>query len=238
MILRSFTIGLFAWFTSSICTPISLGEDAGVYQRVLFLGNSITLHAPLESIGWTGNWGMAASSQDKDYVHLLQRRIGQSQDKMPQIYVKNIAAFERGYESYDLDANLHDAIAFNPDLVIIAIGENVASLSDETAQQAYEMAFGRLLDRIADGLPIDRKRILVRGGFWPDAAKDAAMQAAAQSRKCLFVSLGDLGKHPQHVASSEREWKHAGVGGHPGDRGMQAIADAIWTALKPSQKLP
>ncbi len=31
--------------------------------RVLFLGNSITLHAPKRDIGWTANWGMAASAE-------------------------------------------------------------------------------------------------------------------------------------------------------------------------------
>ena len=43
--------------------------------RVLFVGNSITLHGPRPQIGWTNNWGMAASARDKDYVHLLQKKI-------------------------------------------------------------------------------------------------------------------------------------------------------------------
>ena len=33
--------------------------------RVLFLGNSITLHGPAPAIGWEGNWGMAASTVRK-----------------------------------------------------------------------------------------------------------------------------------------------------------------------------
>ncbi|MEI6540199.1 MAG: hypothetical protein WCO86_11845, partial [Planctomycetota bacterium] len=40
-------------------------------DRILVLGNSLTLHGPKAEIGWAGNWGMAASAQDKDYVHLL-----------------------------------------------------------------------------------------------------------------------------------------------------------------------
>ena len=33
--------------------------------RILFVGNSITLHGPKADIGWDGNWGMAASCQKR-----------------------------------------------------------------------------------------------------------------------------------------------------------------------------
>ena len=51
----------------------SIGPRIGrlAAARVLFLGNSITLHGPAPAIGWTGNWGMAASAERLDYVHLL-----------------------------------------------------------------------------------------------------------------------------------------------------------------------
>lgn len=48
---------------------------------MLFIGNSITLHEKAPSIGWDCEWGMAASSQDKDYVHqvlaTLRERFGE-----------------------------------------------------------------------------------------------------------------------------------------------------------------
>ena len=43
-------------------------DPAGKGPRVLFVGNSITLHGPRPQIGWTNNWGMAASARDKDYA--------------------------------------------------------------------------------------------------------------------------------------------------------------------------
>ena len=39
--------------------------------KILFVGNSITRHGVLEEIGWLNDHGMAASSIDKDYVHLV-----------------------------------------------------------------------------------------------------------------------------------------------------------------------
>ena len=43
--------------------------------KVVFIGNSITLHGKLPEIGWYNEWGMAASAAEKDYVHLVTAAI-------------------------------------------------------------------------------------------------------------------------------------------------------------------
>lgn len=64
-------------------------------EKILFLGNSSTFHPPRDEVDWQGNWGMAASAADKDYVHLLVTKLGQELGGTQQLMAKNIADFER-----------------------------------------------------------------------------------------------------------------------------------------------
>ena len=53
--------------------------------------------------------------------------------------------------------------------------------------------------------------------------KQAAAQAGA-----IYVDVGALGRDPANAARSERKFEHEGVAGHPGDKGMQALANALF----------
>lgn len=228
-------IALLTGILSSIADQQSSSGRAGFIgntpiNKVLFLGNSITLHGPLESIGWSGNWGMAASEENKDFVHLLTQHITETTHKQPKVMVRNIADFERGYQDFNIQKNLESAIAFEADLIIIAIGENVTALKTEEDRQAYETAVRTLLKELHAN---NRKsKIFVRSVFWSDAFKDEAMSQACASTGATFVDLGKLDADETHFAISERQIEHAGVARHPGDKGMRVIADGLWKAIK------
>ncbi len=197
-------------------------------RRILFLGNSITLHGPKEDIGWTGNWGMAASSEDKDYVHLVAAAVARHTGSTPQIRVTNIADFERNYASYDVAGQLKDFFAFDPDLVVLAIGENVSPLGSDDAKAQFKAGVMRILGcALAKRHPL----VVVRSCFWPDPAKDQMLRQACQEAGGIFVDAGPIGRDAANAARAERSFKHDGVAGHPGDRGMKAIADAITQAV-------
>ncbi|MEI8017638.1 MAG: SGNH/GDSL hydrolase family protein [Schlesneria sp.] len=202
-------------------------------SKVLFLGNSITLHGPAPAIGWTGNWGMAASVKEKDYVHLLTADIAKATGTAPEIRVRNIADFERGYDAFDIEKEFREELEFQADIVILAIGENVAELATDDAKANYAKAFARLLPILGRQ---GQSTVFVRGCFWKNESKDAIMRKATTDANATFVDIKELGGDESNAARSERTIQHAGVAGHPGDKGMRAIADAIFAAIQKHSK--
>ena len=193
-------------------------------RRILFLGNSITLHGPKADIGWTGNWGMAASSEDKDYVHLVTSALAQHTGSTPQIMVRNIADFERNYATYDVAGQMKDLFAFDPDLVVLAIGENVPALGSEDAKAQFKAGVMKILQMRPGETPS------AGGGaqlFLGRCRQGPVLRQACQEADGIFVDAGPLGREAANVARSERSFTHDGVAGHPGDKGMKALADAI-----------
>lgn len=206
--------------------PSSL--TAAPARKVLFLGNSITLHGPKADIDWSGNWGMAASAAEKDYVHLVTQALTERLGTAPIVKVKNIADFERAYPGYDFDLKLKEEIDFQADLIILAIGENVPALKTP----AEEAVFLQNVTSLLKTMKGERQpTLLVRSSFWANPAKDKALKAACATVGGIYVNLSALGEVEANYARSERSFKHAGVANHPGDQGMAAIAEAIVKAL-------
>jgi len=198
------------------------------FKKVLFLGNSITKHGPKADIGWTGNWGMAASVEEKDFVHLVAASLSKNAGTTPEILVKNIAEFERQYATYNVSEKLKEQFDFCADLVIVAIGENVPNLASDEAKTQFKGSLMKLLGGLKAG---NKPAIIIRSCFWANGAKDQILKEACQEVGGTFVDIGLLGKDEANYARSEREYKHKGVAAHPGDKGMQAIADAILKAI-------
>lgn len=200
-------------------------------NRILYLGNSITYHPSLPSINWYGTWGMAASSADKDYVHVLTNKIAQAAGAMPSIMATNIFTFERNYNTYDVTTNLQAELAFHPDIVVLAIGENVLSLDTVEAQTSYATAYSNLLNILkSNGNPT----IFTRSCFWADPTKDQIMKTATLAAGDYFVDISSLCKDGANYAYSEPTYadaKYSTFNSHPGDTGMAAIANLLYGSM-------
>ena len=67
------TVSAKGQLTSSKFITFDNREGKGI--KVMFVGNSITLHGVLPSIGWNNEWGMAASAKENDYVHIIEKKV-------------------------------------------------------------------------------------------------------------------------------------------------------------------
>ena len=190
-------------------------------KTVLILGNSIVRHSPKPEIGWYGDWGMAASAKDSDFVHLLIRDIHQVD---PSVVVKfgNIADFERNFDTYSL-ANL-DSLR-NPDMLILKISENV---DDKKATEGnFTSYYDKLVKFIA---PKDQTVKVIVDGFWVKKNVNRFIEEYACKKKYPFVSINNLSKDSTNMAIGK--FVHKGVAAHPSDKGMRMIEKMIWSSIQ------
>ena len=190
-------------------------------MKILFLGNSITLHAPAPNIGWHGNWGMAASCEENDYVHQLCARLEEN-GKHPQISVKNVADFERDPDGIGEDW-FADDLAFDPDVVILRISENTPDDKLDAFAVGYEALIRKFLSKSAC-------HVFAVGPFWQRDTADTLIRDAAAAAGAHYLSLASLYGQDQYKALGLFE--HGGVAAHPSDAGMAAIADVIFDGIK------
>jgi hypothetical protein len=202
-------------------------------NKLLVLGNSVALHGPAPQIGWTGNWGMAASKRDKDFAHVLHSQVCNATQGEPQLLVLNLADFERKQTDFDFEQGLKESLAFEADVIVVAVGANAPALETDESKMRYSDAFEQLLSRLKQTKPTT---LLVRGEFWPDPAKEQIMREICEKVGGTYVPLTDLNKDPANLGSADQKFEHAGVAGHPGDRGMRLIADELWQAIEKISK--
>ncbi|MGN0833188.1 MAG: SGNH/GDSL hydrolase family protein [Kiritimatiellia bacterium] len=191
--------------------------------RVLFVGNSITLHGPRPQIGWTNNWGMAASARDKDYVHLLQQRIVAVQPEAQCCLLQVADTIERSFFQADWSCEKHFAWAreFKPDVIVLFFGANVPGDYD-TGKLPTARSFGDALEALRTYLdPEGKALVLVSQGFYKRPKLDAEKVAVAKRHGDVFVSMADL----QDMKAAHGRYNH------PGDLGMQLIADRFWSKM-------
>lgn len=194
-------------------------------SRVLILGNSITWHGAKASVGWAGNWGMAASSAEKDYVHLLEAKVKHDH---PDVRFKtgNIAAtFERQFWKYKA-SDFKDFSDFNADLIILVIGENINdALAVKNGLDHHLEQFVRELSREKN------LKVCLVGSFWPNQHIDQIMKTTADRNNWCYVDLQGLYKE-RDKNTAIQQYPDKGVGMHPSDAGMEGIANRIWNGIQ------
>ena len=195
----------------------------GQGKRVMFVGNSMTLHGVKADIGWHGEWGMAASAAEKDYVHCLMRSIeGATSD--PVFCLCQVSVWENHYkDGKEYFPRYENAMQFQPDILVMRYIENCpkADFDPEIFKAESKLLISKLCK--------EGTQVILTTGFWRHPG-DEAIRQLGKEMHVPVVELGDLGEMDEMKAIGLFE--HKGVANHPGDLGMQTMADRIFEEVK------
>ena len=185
--------------------------------NILVLGNSVLHHVPSEYLGWKGDWGMAATTAENDFAHILNEKLKQSHPNSVIYKTQNIAFWEN-----DFNYNLDD-FAFikniKADILIIRLGENVSDLKN------YKAALSKIIDRYSK----PDAQVIISGTVWDKLEVEAVHKDLAKKNNITFVSFAELRSDRKNF--SRKLFENAAVGSHPSDKGMRAIADLLYEAV-------
>lgn len=196
----------------------------GRAKRIMFIGNSITLHGVKEDIGWYNAWGMAASSKEKDYVHRMISMIDEVLQDCT-FCICQVATWEREYKNGSKFHMLYkDAKDFGADVIIMRFAENCPG--NEFDGEMFKEEMESLLSYLNSG---KKAKIIMSTPFWHHPA-DKVIIEYAKENSLPYVVLGDLGEKDEMKAIGLFE--HEGVANHPGDLGMEVIAERLFDKVR------
>lgn len=171
---------------------------------------------------------MAASSREKDYVHIFESKVRASNPKFSArgAWIVN---WEKNHETFNLSA-LDTLFSDKPDLIVLRMGENVTVLKN------FQRSCERLITYIKSKNP--GARIFITGLFWKTStSKETILKTAAQVTGIKYIDFTGLDtvENKSYVGAAvqgddglEHKIDKADVANHPSDNGHRAIADRLF----------
>ena len=214
------------------------------YSRVLYVGNSITLHGGSQFfiVNADAKRGMAATSPDKDYVRLLT---GKLRSLNSSVDARTFASWNLGGQLDEatgpywegnstkngIDLSRFDPVAaWKPDLVYIRLGENVTDW-EITNQSQYQGRLKDLIDKLISQSP--GAKVVLSTSVWNNPNYDAAIRAVGAERNYPIADFSSMWPNRMvngFYALNPSIYGDAGTDNHPDDDGMAHIADKLWSA--------
>ena len=199
-------------------------------KNMLILGNSISIHGICDY--WWGEWGMASSTKEKDYVHLLAGKMAQHFNI--NFDTINFASWE--YNSHDrTEVLLTINSVFNSkkyDYVIIQLGENVTNAT------TLEKDLNEMIKFIKSHN--SSVKIAVVGNFWSKTQVDKAKIKACGKSMIPYIDLTLIQNEDYYAKigtivfgqdGKKHKIEHEGVARHPNDLAMEYIANNLFNTL-------
>ena len=202
-----------------------LFEGNGTQGGLLCVGHSLTRHAPVAKIGWHNDWGMAASSKENDYVHVLWKKLKEKYGDMP-LCIAKAGFFERNFPKADeiLPKYYKPAQDFKAKWIVISFVDNVKP------KMAKEHSFIKEYEKFVKFVNPDGKaKLIITTGWYPAKSLNNDLIEFAKRNNITIVDIGKI--YHQDGMKATGLWKHAGVASHPSDKGMKALGEAYFEAL-------
>lgn len=196
-------------------------------QKWVVVGNSITWHPVNDN--WYGEWGMAATSLENDYVHLLNNKFKSNCDSVS-FKIAWAVDWETNHTHFDL-SYFDNYFNGKEDLVIVRLGENVRDITN------YETDFLNLIKYFKKLSP--KAQIVITGIFMSETNdlvfKEDVQKRISDFEGCIWVPINNLDteKNRNYIGNyvNGHKIENQTVANHPGDNGMKAIANAIYDAI-------
>ncbi|MDR2951579.1 MAG: SGNH/GDSL hydrolase family protein [Prevotella sp.] len=203
-----------------------------IVKKWVAVGNSITWH-PINN-NWAGEWGMAATSIENDYVHILNQNFKNNFDSVS-FKIDWAVDWETNHPNYDL-SYFDKFFDGDEDLVVIRLGENVKDTTN------FEADFRHLIQHLKHLSP--NAKFVITGIFMSDSNdlkyKETIQKKIAKSENCIWVPINQLDtKENRNFIGNTvngRTIENQAVADHPGDKGMEAIAEVIFESLQKKGK--
>ena len=202
------------------CNP----ED-GSYDY-LAIDNSITRH-PIKEYWW-GEWGMAATSAENDYYHIVTQYISDncSNSTFDVTYLLEWEELPSGEQKKAGLSVLDPYLKESLDLVTIQLGDNISDYTDIVND--YE----NMVDYIRQRCP--NAQIIMVGNFWLNDECDNAKIQVSALHDIAYVDLTPITNERTPLGTIVygddgllHVIEHDGVSQHPNDKAMRYIAEQI-----------
>ena len=159
----------------------SAHEMDSLPHHVFCIGNSITSMQPSDAIGWKGRWGMAASRAEKDYVHLLEKKL-KCYNAQSTVTCMNVVSWEID-PTVNIKTLLQDSLK-GKDIIVIRIGDNVDDVN----------AFRQGLQQLVDLCKLYTPKIIITGCYWKRIYTESALINTARVNHLKYVPLFWIGE--------------------------------------------
>ncbi len=189
--------------------------------KLVTIGNSITLHPPDAPLSWSGNWGMAASAQARDYAHVTAAAMNLPVTPITVAAVEVIPNDLSTYLPVIAGAGINSTT-----IVVLEMGDDVPN-SEVTE---FTATYGKILNAVSA-----RLRLVCLSTFWERPWVDAIIKPACESNGGFYVYIGDIDTDSNNPDYKVKVFSNPAVNVHPHDWGMAQISARIIAEVNPGR---